>query len=232
MPSARHSASRAVTLYEVRNLRWTLPIGLLFALAGVYLLISAGAPRGDAPPLGSIPVTRHVVDEKMERLTGSWARRQAPSIQTTDATGRGFDSQAQLANGPIFVYFIKEDCPCSVDAQPLFNRLRNKFKGKAAFVGVIDVDAPKGRAWASRNSMTDPMVPDPTRKLIHAFKATNSAFSALVLPDGTIDKMWPGYSREYLLDMNRHLSAALGEKETTLDIAYAPLSRTAGCSFE
>jgi hypothetical protein len=119
-----------------------------------------------------------------------------------------------------------------VDAQPLFNRLRDKFKGKVRFAGIIDVNPKKAQAWAGRNAMSDPLISDATRKTIHAYKATNSAFSALLMPDGTIDKMWPGYSKEYLLDMNQRISKAVRAPETPLDVAFAPITRTAGCSYE
>lgn len=212
----------------MRFLKITIPLGVLFAAVGVFLMLQS--PTAEPPP--PLPVTRHTVTKKMETITGGWARRTAPGIDMKDASGAQFDLKQSLEKGPVFLYFIKEDCPCSVDAQPLFNRLRNKFKDKVSFAGIIDVDAAKGKKWAEINAMTDPMLPDPKLKLIHSYKATNSTFSALVLQDGTILKMWPGYSAEYLQDMNTLFAKALGEPVTKFDTAYAPAKRTAGCYFE
>ena len=169
----------------------------------------------------------------MESVTASWTRRIAPEISenTVDVWRSPFDLKTALAKGPVFIYFIMDGCPCSIDAQPLFSHLRDKFGGPVTFVGVINTDAPKGLKWASANNMTDPLLPDPKLKIIKAYKASNSAFSALVLPDGTIAKMWPGYSRDYMLDMNERLCKALGQPVTPFDPLYAPLAKTAGCYF-
>ena len=174
---------------------------------------------------------RHEVTKKMEAISGGWARKTAPAFEVTTA-GSAVSLAKLLEQGPVFLYFIKDGCPCSVDAQPLFNHLRDKFKDKVSFVGVMDVDPAKAAKWAKINAMTDPMLADPKLETIHAYKATNSAFSALVLQDGTILKMWPGYSRDYLLDMNTQLSRALGEQATSFDPLYAPLAKTAGCYFD
>ncbi len=213
---------------SVQLLKITIPIGILIALFGVTLMLQARSPKED--PFAS--VTRHEVTPKMEKISGSWARRTAPTFSTKDAAGQPLQLAQALAHGPVFLYFIKDGCPCSIDAQPLFNHLRDKFKGKVSFVGVIDVDSAAAKKWAGKNAMTDPLLADAKRDVIHAYKATNSAFSALVLQDGTIEKMWPGYSKEYLLDMNSRLADALGEKVTSFDTLYAPPSKTAGCYFE
>ena len=210
----------------MRLLKVTIPVGLLIGAFGVILWLRA-RPAEELP---TIPPT-HAVSEKMETVTKSWARRRAPAIKKNDATNNPFDLSSRLVRGPAFVYFIKEDCPCSVDAQPLFNHLRQKFGEKVSFVGVIDVDRVAARKWAERNSMKDVLIPDSKLEIIKGYKASNSTFSALVLPDGTIEKMWPGYSRDYLLEMNKLISQALGEAETTFDTMYAPAARTAGCSF-
>jgi peroxiredoxin len=206
----------------------TLPLGLLLGGAGIYMMVQAR----HGSDIQEIEKPRHSVTSEMEKISGGWTRKQAPTVRTKDVLGRTVDFGNLTAKGPVFVYFIKDGCPCSTDAQPLFNHLRDKFKDKVSFVGVFDKDSVAGRRWAKLNSMTDLMLPDPKLEMIHAFKATNSAFSLLVLSDGTIDKMWPGYSRDYLLEMNKHLCAAVGTPETPFDTLYAPLAKTAGCYFD
>ncbi len=207
-------------------LKFTVPIGVVCAGFGVFLMLGSHAPAdpGFAP--------RHAVTKKMETITGAWARRVAPPFLVTDVAKKPVSLDDMVAKGPVFLYFIKDGCPCSVDAQPLFNHLRDKFKGKVSFIGVIDADAKKGAKWAKINAMTDPLLGDSKLEVIHAYKATNSAFSTLVLRDGTIQKMWPGYSRDFLLDMNKQICDALGEPVTPFDPLYAPLAKTAGCYFE
>lgn len=209
----------------MKYLKFTIPLGVVFAMFGVFLMLGSHAPADPAF------APRHAVTKKMETITGAWARKVAPAFYVPEGSAKSSLAQL-LEKGPVFLYFIKDGCPCSVDAQPLFNHLRDKFKGKVSFVGVMDVDQTKAAKWAKINSMTDPMLADTKLETIHAYKATNSAFSALVLQDGTILKMWPGYSRDYLLDMNAQISRALGEQATAFDTLYAPLAKTAGCAFE
>jgi hypothetical protein len=53
----------------------------------------------------------------------------------------------------------------------------------------------------------------------------------LVGADGKIVKMWPGYSKSLLADMNATIAATLGEKARPFDAAYAPVKQATGCAF-
>ena len=75
------------------------------------------------------------------------------------------------------------------------------------------------------------MIPDPSLRLIHGFKALGAIFTALVARNGHIVKMWPGYNIEMLAQMNELLSEEAGVKETYFDPQYAPKVKTAGCAF-
>jgi hypothetical protein len=45
-----------------------------------------------------------------------------------------------------------------------------------------------------------PILPDPRLQLARGYGATNSAFVALISPEGQIDELWPGYSASMLRD--------------------------------
>ena len=76
-----------------------------------------------------------------------------------------------------------------------------------------------------------PVVPDPTKRIIHAFEAKNALYSALVSTGGRIVKMWPGYSKDLLLEMNTTLAREAGVPEKPFDTKFAPIEKSTGCTF-
>jgi hypothetical protein len=132
---------------------------------------------------------------------------------------------------PQFVYFILDGCPCSLDVQPLFNRMYLRFKDKVDFIGVINVGKARGLDYAGTTTTLHPVVSDEALKIIAAYGAKQSTYSALIDPDGTILKMWPGYSQGTLHELNHLLSKAVKTKEEKFDAAYAPEKQTTGCKF-
>ena len=211
----------------MRISRLALPFSLVMALVGGYLVVLAKAP---AQPEFVSP-TRHEATPAMERLVASLSKQVAPLDQAKEGDGTLFSVSDALRKGPVFVYFVKHDCPCSVDAEGLFHRLYAKWKGSVSFVAVIDTTAAAAQEWKTNYEMPYPAIPDPDEKIIHSFHATNATFSALVNPDGRIQRMWPGYSRGYLLDMNASMANLTGKPVGVLDTAYAPLAKTSGCAF-
>jgi peroxiredoxin len=203
-----------------------IPFSVFLAGSGAVMVYLANAQP--APP---VTPTRHFVTDDMEKLAAEWSNRVAPLHNAKEADGKEFNLAEALHNGPVFVMFIQDGCPCSIDAEPLFHRLYKNWAGKASFIGIIDVDQAKAAKWAKMNAMPYPIIPDPDKKLIHSFKATSAAFSALLTSDGKVEKMWPGYCQSYLKEMNSLIAKQLGDPVPALDTAYAPVKKTAGCAF-
>lgn len=191
---------------------------------------SAQAPAEDLNALGIDPAeyarVRHYVTAQMELESQAQAKRLAPAFSRVDPFGTKVEvGKAAL---PQMVLFVKKGCPCSFDAQPLFNKLALKYKGKVEFVGVIDKGA---RDWSNQLSVIFPVVEEPSLALMKAFDARASVYSALVARNGHIVKMWPGYSADWLKDMNALLAKASATKETPFDPEYAPKEKASGCPF-
>ncbi len=162
--------------------------------------------------------------------TGAMALKPAPFFKLKDI--HGWNVQLGGAGKkPQFVYFILDGCPCSIDAQPLFNRIHARFKDKIDFIGIIDVDAAKGKDYAGQNNVLGPIVSDVKKEIIHAYGAKASVYNALIRPDGTIEKMWPGYDKAMLIELNSRLSKLTGTKEEPFDPGYAPTKPASGCAF-
>lgn len=162
----------------------------------------------------------------MELESAAQANRVAPAFQRKDSYG----TAVSVGKGslPQFVVFTKKGCPCSIDAQPLFSKLALKFKDKVEFVGVIDKGA---QDFATQFKATYPVVEEPSLALMKAFDARASVYCALVARNGHIVKMWPGYSADWLKEMNGLLAKASATKETPFDPEYAPKEKASGCPF-
>lgn len=168
----------------------------------------------------------HVVTAQMELETKAQANRLAPAFSRTDVFGK--DARAGKGDRPQMVIFIKSGCPCSIDAQPLFNRLARKYQGKVDFVGVIDK---QGKDFSNQFLVAYPVVEEPSKGLMKAYDARASVYSALVARNGHIVKMWPGYSADWLKEMNALMAKASATKETPFDPQYAPKEKASGCPF-
>lgn len=219
---------------RAKNLLFAVPI-VFAGLAGaaVWAFRPSGPPKPSEAELiraGIDPAeferTRHYVTAQMELETKAQANRIAPPFSRIDDYGKSV--QVGPGDRPQMVLFIKKGCPCSIDAQPLFNRLAIKFRKGVQFVGVIDKGA---KDFSTQSSVVFPIVEEPSKKLMKAWDARASVYCALVARNGHIVKMWPGYSASWLKEMNALLSKASGMKETPFDPQYAPLEKTSGCPF-
>ena len=206
----------------------TVPLGLLLAGAGGVMLAMSKPPAADVPVPGP---TRHLVTPEMELTVASLSSSVSPLHDAKAQDGKEVDLVGALKKGPVFVFFIQDGCPCSVDAEPLFHRIYKKWKDRVTFVGVIDKGTDRAQDWVRVFKTPYSIVPDEKKTIIHSFKALNSAFSVLVGQDGKIQKAWPGYSKGYLLEMNAKMAELTHQPVGELDTAYAPVEKTTGCAF-
>ncbi len=200
--------------------------GAIFAVksleSGGIEIVSSTLPNGDP---------KHPVTDPMRELSEAQKANVAPEFQLRDALGETHTLASLTREKPLFLYFILDGCPCSVDGEPLFKALEQQFHGRIQFAAMIDGDAAVAANWIEIFRNTYPILCDPSKETIRAFEATNSAFSVLVGKDGKIRKMWPGYSIELLQEMNRTLAEEIGEAPKSFDTLSAPAKETSGCLF-
>ena len=149
----------------------------------------------------------HKVTPDMLETAGRRVRTAAPPFRLADAQGITRDLAELRRSGPVVLIFIKDGCPCSASAAPYFNELHDRYKGGLRLLGVIDGDAEVARRWGTANGVVFPILPDPRLHIAEAYGATNSAFVALIDPEGDVEELWPGYSATMLQDLNRRASA-------------------------
>ncbi|MFZ4508585.1 MAG: peroxiredoxin family protein [Fimbriimonas sp.] len=207
----------------------TGPLAVALGIASAYLIIQSQPSK----PTSEIDTAepRHPVTSTMQEEADEVTRAKLPTYTRKDETGQVV-TLGGLRAKPQFVVFIKEGCPCSFDSAPLFDRLYRHLGGKVDFVGVIDKDVEGAKKWAGAMLPPFPILPDPKLEIIHHYKAPRSVYSVLLSPEGKVVKMWPGYSKRILLEMNKTMSKAAGVEAKPFDPQYAPIRDSSGCDFE
>jgi hypothetical protein len=68
-------------------------------------------------------------------------------------------------------------------------------------------------------------------KIVHEYKAENSAYFAIISPGGRIERYWPGYSAEMLKEANAHLAGLARVDARPVDVTDAPAEMYSGCPY-
>ena len=171
---------------------------------------------------------KHPVTPEMETETSKSTLKSAPHFDVID--GREVKHSIGDGERPQFLLFILKGCPCSVDAQPIMNKLSKHFGNAVDFYGITNGDQAEAKDWGVRYSVPFPVVADPSKAIIHGYEAKHSVYSALVF-HGKIVKMWPGYSVDMLAEINETIAKTAGQPVKHFDPEYAPPEKTSGCAF-
>lgn len=206
------------------------------ALIGIVLgLMAGGCAKPTPSPVVSTGTAvsfepEHPVTPEMSKAAAKMDRKSAPEFKRKSLSG-----EELLISGkqdkPQFVLFILDGCPCSEDAQPIFNGFSKVWDGKVEFIGVIDSAPDKAKKWVSDYRPIFPVISDSKKEIIKAYHAKQSVYCALISREGQIVKLWPGYSTDLLQEMNKAIAKELGEEPLAFDTQYAPKQKTSGCYF-
>jgi phage pi2 protein 07 len=167
------------------------------------------------------------------------ATRMAPIKETHYVTPRQLAAAGQVSSvaselfgeGPVVLIFIKKDCPCSVEFEEYFRRLETGYAKRARFVGVIDADEARARAYTQEANVIHPILADPDLKLIRRLQVENGGYVALLHSDGELDTLWPGVSSEMMQQLGRRLAELVNIDEQPLDLTGLPDVLTTGCPY-
>ncbi|MEQ1822008.1 MAG: redoxin domain-containing protein [Fimbriimonadaceae bacterium] len=202
----------------------TIPLSIAFAGLGVYM---AWSVKPAAPP-ANVPV--HPVSPQMAARASEKSARVAPEFRLPDGTGAKH-SLNEFLDKPTLVYFIKQGCPCSIEAEPVIQELYKHLNKMANFVGIIGSPVDIAAAWTKDHQPPYPVLSDPSFATMKAYDAPNSVYSTLIGKDGKIIKQWAGWSERMLLEANSLIAQAAEKPEEPFDAQYAPKQDSSGCSF-
>lgn len=137
----------------------------------------------------------------------------------------------QVGAKPMIVYFIELECPCSLEATKFFNRFSASMGGTVSVVGVVNGSASEAKQWKKEAGAQFTIISDPKLDLIREFGAKRSVMTAFVTKGGRVEKLYPGYNRSLLADLNARVSKFDPSKPSAISFADAPKNLILGCSF-
>jgi len=202
---------------------------LLPIVVGFGVLFTVLSKRSEIPKID--PRIRHYVSNRMISETERMATKPAPSFELKDPQGSVHSLKEIIKDAPALVYFINHECPCSVDAEPMFNAFATAFK-QVKVVGIIDGDLKQSNQWIKDNKPNHLILIDSKSKTMEAYMAESSVYTALVTQSGKIVKMWPGYSQGMMDEVSKAMADLVGAPVVQLDKKLAPDEMAAGCAFK
>lgn len=132
---------------------------------------------------------------------------------------------------PAVVLFLKAECGCSADFARMFAAIAPRLDARASCLAVIEAAAGDAGGFLESTGLaaggaTGHLV-ESDGGLAAAWGVTKAGCVALVRPDGTVEALWPGISRQGFRDV----AARLGDADLLPadSLALLPGAATAGC---
>lgn len=125
------------------------------------------------------------------------------------------------------VMFLKADCGCSEDFARLFSAIEPQLATRASCLAVIEAANGDAGSFLLSTGLTTPYLVQSDSGLAAAWGVTKAGCVALVRPDGDVEAIWPGISRQGFRDVASRLGDADLLRPETL--AVLPGAATAGC---
>lgn len=176
-------------------------------------------------------VPRHPVTDEMNATAKAQKGEPAPEFTLKDSEGKDQTLAGIRGEKPGVLVMTKEGCPCSIESQPFFNKIAEHFEERVAFLGIIDGDPQVGKKHKTDFSVPYPMLSNTEIEVFKQYQAKQSVYIFLISADGTLEQVWPGYSKSMLEELNSKLAAASDMPPAQLDLQMAPEEMTSGCYF-
>ena len=214
--------------------------GSIVAMAGscvyCYILIKTlgnEAPTTVSAPLEPVrPRVKHDVTPEMEFASQRMEGKPAPDFAAIDGQNLQHRLAMELIRGPVVLVFIKDGCPCSIAAQPYFDRIAQAYSGTVQFLGVVDGSPEVARAWGEKYHVTFPILADPNMEIVSDYNVDSSAHVAFVKQDSTLTRLWPGFSKAMLAELNVIIATTTYSRLRAVNLVDAPTELTTGCPFD
>lgn len=208
-------------------------IPIVFGFAILFTILSKRSGIKDLDPR-----VRHFVSDRMVSDTERRAKQPAPDFTLPVCWPKGNSLSATTASlkqldehSPVLLYFINTECPCSVDAEPMFNAFSTAYPDLKV-IGITNADLKASAKWAEQNRPNHIILSDPKLGSMKAYGAISSVYTAIITQSGKIVKMWPGYSQSMMDEVTKIVSDLSGKPAVKLDRKLSPEDMAAGCAFE
>lgn len=210
-------------------------VGILtVGLVGVSLIVMNREPVAVGVESNSYniqEVPRHPVTKEMEVNAESFVGKKGPEFSLVDSEGIETTADSLIGGQPSVLVMTKDGCPCSIESQPYWTSMSLYYGPTVKFLGIIDVDSKGGKKFKTDFMVPYPILSSTDDKVFRAFGAKQSVYVYLFDRDGVIQKVWPGYSRAMLTELNKLLSEMTGKESEPTDYKMVPEKMTSGCFF-
>ena len=146
----------------------------------------------------------------------------APYFSAKTSDGKTYDLKSVTKDGPVYLFFIKKDCPVTAGAMHFYTSIGNAYGAKAPILGVFSGDASEYKAYNKEHKLPFTTVLDPKLEMIASYKVQTSPWVVEVKGDGNLGRMWRGYSQDYLKAINKAVAAGAGKTVAKIDFSDAP----------
>lgn len=190
----------------------------------------AGEVRSNVVNIQDAP--RHPVTEEMAERALNLAASEAPDFELPTSEGGSFHLLEALNEKPVLVIMTKDGCPCSIESQPFFTTLAMHYGEKLTTIGVLDGNRTVADQYKTSFSLPYDMAYSESTDFFVRYKSKQSVFHYLIGQDGKLVKVWPGYSRASLVELNDLLAELTGIEPAVFEhFEMAPAEMTSGCYF-
>jgi hypothetical protein len=131
---------------------------------------------------------------------------------------------------PGVVFFLKADCDCSKGFAVMISALAPHLGRHAGCTAFIEGTRADADAFAASTGLTIPFIAQPESGLAWEWGVRKAGCFALVQPDGVVEALWSGVSRQGFHDLARRIGVEPPLPEELL--ADIPGAATAGCPLE
>lgn len=199
------------------RVRWIMTAAIISVLTGVIL----SRPRAVSRPLEhaapSRPSRHAAPPEDVASLNAAGPRRVPESL-----------TRVVLPDGrSTVVVFLKADCGCSEEFARLIAQIEPSFAPRASVLAVIEAADGDAGPFLETTGLAMPHLVQAESDLAAAWGVTKAGCVALVRPDGAVEAVWPGISRQGFRD----IASRLGDANLLPPdmLAMLPGAATAGC---
>ena len=131
---------------------------------------------------------------------------------------------------PGVIFFLKADCDCSKGFAVMISALAPHLGRHADCTAFIEGNRADADAFAASTGLAIPFIAQPESGLARDWGVTKAGCFALVEPDGVVEALWSGVSRQGFRDLARRIGVEPPLPEELL--ADIPGAATAGCPLE
>ncbi len=197
----------------------------------VLSAILLSAPKPALSNFQPVQEPRHPVTEAMLSSAAQKAKSPAPDFSLPDAKGNTFRLGDFSKQMPVVIVSTLTDCPCTMESQPIWNTFAKGLQGKVQFFGLARNSAAEISEFSTNFEVPYPILIDANKEIIKELNVPNSVYVVIVSQDGKIYKIWPGYSKAMVQEMNEILSKLASTKEVALKISEVPDKLASGCTL-